>query len=101
MKVLIYDNRKIDPIVIDASTEEAELAAFMALFKYLKDEWQVYSSLEYVVETSDSGSRYQSPLYKKACSGCAESARRLLKSRKSYEYEYWSLHEVINPLEPD
>jgi len=101
MKVLLYDNRKIDPIVIDASTEEAELAAFMALFKYLKDEWHSYYYLDNVAETAASDIRAQSALYKKACGGCAKSARQLLKSRVSYEYEEWCFRNVINPLEPD
>lgn len=101
MKVLIYDNRKIDPIVIDASTEEAELAAFMALFKYLNDEWQVYSDLEDIGDEDARHSRAQAALYKKAIDGCAKSTRALLLARRSYEYEYCSLHEVVNPLELD
>ena len=101
MKVLIYDNRKIDPLVIDASTEEAELAAFMALFQYLKEEWDVYSDLEDIGDKAAFHIRAQAAMYRKAVGGCALSVKRLLTARRTYEYEGWSLHDVINPLEPD
>lgn len=46
MKVLKYENRKIDIELFDISTPEKEGAAYLRLFKELDEEWQCYSDLE-------------------------------------------------------
>jgi hypothetical protein len=46
MKILIYGNRKQDPDMYDISTPEKEAAAYLQLFKYLDEHWQVYCDLE-------------------------------------------------------
>lgn len=46
MKMLMYGNRKVDPIYWDASTEEKEQAAYKCLFILLRDDWQCYRDLE-------------------------------------------------------
>lgn len=46
MKVLLYDNRKIDPFGWDISTKEKERAGFLALFNYLDKTWKCYGELE-------------------------------------------------------
>lgn len=46
MKVLLYDNRKIDPFGWDVSTKEKERAGFLALFNYLDKTWKCYGELE-------------------------------------------------------
>lgn len=90
MKVLIYGNRKEDDTIYDISTPEKELAAYLALFNYLDENWQVY----------ECGGL--TPTHKKwyaaAKTGDAESAKRLLNSRKHYEYEEFHFGEVIDPL---
>ena len=50
MKILIYGNRKQDPDMYDISTPEKEAAAYLKLFKYLDEHWQVYCDLEDDVE---------------------------------------------------
>lgn len=45
MEILLYENRKIDPICWDASTPEKKKAALLALFRYF-DKWKFYVSLE-------------------------------------------------------
>lgn len=91
MKVLIYGNRKQDDEIYDISTPEKEAAAFLAVFKTLDEEWQVY--------TSGGLNQKQKALYADAKRGDAEAAKRLMTMRKSYEYEEWHYGEVINPLE--
>lgn len=46
MTVLIYENRKQDPDMYDISTPEKEAAAYLKLFNYLREDWQVYSDIE-------------------------------------------------------
>ena len=46
MKILLYDNRKIDPFGWDVSTKEKERAGFLALFNYLDKTWKCYGELE-------------------------------------------------------
>ncbi len=46
MKILVYENRKCDPEYWDISTPEKRTAAYLAVFQYLDDAWQVYSDLE-------------------------------------------------------
>ena len=110
MKILLYQNRKMDPRVWDASTPELEAKAMKALFKFLDKEWQCYEDLktpitkieQFAAETSSNpretmdmriqlGMREQ---YKQAKRGDAKAIRWLLGARRDYEYEYWSLIKV-------
>ena len=91
-QVLMYGNRKIDPVIIDASTLEKEAAAFLKLFQYLDRDWQVY----------DTGmTAPHKALYDKAKAGDAEAAKKLLTQRKGYEYEEWYMHCIFDPLVDD
>ena len=101
MKVLMYDNRKIDPILIDASSDEARDAALLALFKYLDEEWDVYDDLGKDNGCFGRAADIQRQHYQMALAGDAKAAFDLLKKRKGNEYEYWQFIDVVNPLEPD
>lgn len=79
MKILVYGNRKADDEFYDASTPEKENAAYLAIFKTLDQDWQVY-------EADELSSRHAAWLIQ-ARDGNAESAKRLIKDRKNYEYE--------------
>jgi hypothetical protein len=46
MKVLLYENRKMDMIGWLADTPEQKTAAFLALFKFLDESWSVYCDLD-------------------------------------------------------
>ncbi|TLZ49519.1 MAG: hypothetical protein E6K18_08015 [Methanobacteriota archaeon] len=46
MKVLIYENRKQDPIIFDVSTKEKYHDALRALFAHLDVDWMAYDSLK-------------------------------------------------------
>ncbi len=89
MEILIYGNRKQDDMMWDISTPEKKKAAFLLLFKYLKDEWGVYCDM----------SVKDKELYDRAIEGDAFSAEKLLTRRKTYEYEEWNYGLIINPLE--
>ena len=88
MKILIYENRKQDPMYIDISTPEKRDKGFMYLFKYLRDQWQVYTD-----ELSDK----DHALFVDANAGNVEAAIKLLQNHRKYEYEEWSVGEVIKP----
>lgn len=98
MRVLQYDNRKIDPILLDASSPEKEAAAYLALFAYLRTEWQVYADLEEPVAWDAQPSKQQK-LYAKALAGDAVAVKQLLVARRQEEYEYWALIDVDDPVE--
>ena len=91
-KVLVCGNRKSDDIIIDVSTPEKELAAFLKLFKYLDEEWSCYCDLDTAV---------QEQRYERAKAGDAIAAKALLRSRQSYEYEEWHFANIIDPLSED
>ena len=93
MKVLIYGNRKQDDAIYDISTPEKEAAAFLAVFKTLDEDWQVYESSD--LNAADK------KLYDAAKAGDAAAAKRLMSRRKDYEYEEWHYGEVIDPLAPE
>lgn len=98
MKVLIYSNRKSDTTIWDASTPEKQAAAFMALFVLLKDEYEVYDELESAPDGEFTKTeRKQRELYAQAITGNAAATELLLRARRTYEYEEWSLGEVLNP----
>jgi len=92
-KVLIYENRKTDPICWDASTPELENQAFLALFHLLDEEWDVYLDLKEDKQPALIGQN-QVALYHKAKQGDVLSCRRLLSQRLRYEYEFWQLIPV-------
>jgi hypothetical protein len=79
MKVLIYSNRKDEDegVMYDISTPEKEAAAYLKLFHYLDEEWEVYGEL----------SAKEKPLYAKAKAGDSAAAKKLLTARNGYEYE--------------
>ena len=93
MKVLMYSNRKSDPILWDASTKEKLDAAFLALFHYLDDDWDCYYDLKNDINSDIQ----QHALYDEARFGNAKAAFRLLSLRISYEYESWELVNVVDP----
>jgi hypothetical protein len=86
MKLLIYGNRKQDDMIWVIDTPEQRAQAFLALFKYLRDEWQVYEDVE----------KQDADLKAKADTGDTQSAEILLRRRKSYEYEEWCYAETEN-----
>ena len=124
-RVLKYSNRKVDDCFWDASTEDLEAGAYLALFEMLDESWQVYGSLKekeepyqkkppehpegcmceqckaFRNETKAIPGREkerleQLELYKKAKKGDALAARKLLSQRKDYEYESFSFVEVAS-----
>jgi hypothetical protein len=98
MMILLYSNRKTDPIAWDASTREQKAAAFLALFEYLRDEWQVYDELREPLPWDVDKPSRQHVLFQRAQLGDADAAERLLQTRKTYEYEYWQIVSVTDPL---
>jgi hypothetical protein len=86
-KILLYGNRKSDTYAFDASTPELEATSFLMLFNILDKDWQVYSC-------GDLNSTHQQ-WYNKAKAGDAEAAKKLLKARRSYEYEEWQIVNVL------
>ena len=89
-KVLVYSNRKIDPIIIDASTPEKEAAAFLKLFKHLDEDWQVYSAVP--------GNVWEQKRINLARSDDAQAAKELFIRRKNEEYEQWYESQMFDPL---
>jgi hypothetical protein len=88
--LLIYGNRKQEDIIWDISTPEKRAAGFLALFRFLNEEWDVYQS--------DDLNAAQEKLFNKAVKGDAVAAECLLTMRKNCEYEEWDFGELINPL---
>ena len=114
-RILIYENRKTDPVFWDATTPELEAGAVLALFKHLDKDWQVYAGLTegpYIPERpkdhvegcmcepcqSHRKATAAAPkeerqtaehlaLYKAAKKGDADAALKLLTARKDWEYE--------------
>lgn len=122
-RVLMYENRKISPCFWDASTEELEAGAFLALFKHLDEDWQVYSGLDQpekpyrelskghpegcmcepcisfrkeqtALPDREKEREHQLKLYQRAKKGEAAAARALLKERQDYEYEKFTFVTV-------
>jgi len=77
MRILVYGNRKSDDTYYDISTPAKEDASYLALFKILDEEWEVYQDLE----------TGQEALLLRARTGDANAAKRLMKARTDYEYE--------------
>lgn len=122
-RILVYSNRKADPIYFDASTEELEAGAFLALFELLDESWQCYVNLkeeekpyykrpeghvdgclcneckafrkeDKEVPKREAERLEQFAFYTAAKKGEALAARRLLELRKDYEYEEFSFDFV-------
>lgn len=93
-QVLIYENRKANPLVLDISTQKKRHAAFLYLFTILRDEWECYATGYWgdsaLVQTN------QKKLYALANSGDGAAAELLLKARHNYEYEEWSVVNVVD-----
>lgn len=126
-RILVYENRKVGPSYWDASTEELEAGAMLALFKLLDESWQVYGGLEDAEEMDSARPKghpdgcmcqgcaifrkeaaslpgrekdrlQQLELYKRAKKGEAAAARRLLEQRKNYEYEEFKFERVASAV---
>ncbi len=123
-RLLVYDNRKIDPCYWDVSNAELEAGAFLALFKTLDEDWNVYFSLkEKTTEDAPTfpdghpegcfcdscksvrdaikrfpgeqeDSKEQRRLYKLAAQGDADAARALCEQRNTHEYERFHIRRV-------
>ena len=90
-KVLIYYNRKTDlPTILDASTPEKEDAAFLQLYHYLDEVWEVYECDELTAK--------EKKLRAKAKDGDVAAAKMLLTSRIKFEYEEWRIGYLLDPL---
>jgi len=85
-QVLVYGNRKQDDMQFPFSTLAEKEAAFLKLFKYLKDTWKVYDS-----NSMSSAQRIQ---YAGALLNIGKNAINLLTMRKTYEYEVWHVEKV-------
>jgi hypothetical protein len=88
MELLIYGNRKQDDQIWDVSTPKKRREAFLALFKILRDDWQVYEGGDLRVS--------EQKLLLKAGLDDAEAAEKLLTGRRGYEYEEWHFAETEN-----
>lgn len=96
-RVLLYENRKVDPLVIDATTPEQQRLAFLFLFRHLRDEWEVYADLEEPLAWDEIETN-ERKLYRQACDGDALAAQRLLETRQdNNEFELWLLIDVVEP----
>jgi len=80
-RILLYENRKSDPIAWDASTEELMAKAFIACFNYLDKDWQLFNDLK----------EMESGVYEKATQGDADAARKILENRQYDEYCSWQI----------
>ena len=80
-RILLYENRKSDPIAWDASTEELMAEAFLACFNYLNKDWQLFNDLK----------EMESGVYEKATQGDADAARKILENRQYDEYCSWQI----------
>jgi hypothetical protein len=87
VKILVYGNRKSPNVYYLIDTPERELKAYLTFFKELDEYWRCY----------DEANKVHTALVEKARSGDGESAKKLLKSRSSYEYEYVHEEEVKIP----
>lgn len=98
-RVLMYSNRKTDPVLWDVSTKKQEDAAYLALVQLLDEDWQVYDGLDDppAWDEPDAPSK-QAQWYAAAKKGDALAARRLLMARRTYEYEHWHFVGVYDPL---
>src|SRR5277367_451166 len=85
-QVLVYGNRKQENMQFPFSTQAEKEAAFLKLFKYLKNTWKVYDS--------NSMSSAQKIQYAGALLNIGKNAIKLLTMRKTYEYEIWHIEKV-------
>ena len=85
MKVLVYENRKTDPIIWDASTPESQAWALRELFDMLHD-WGCYGTGEMDED--------ETALYEKAAAGDDVALFNFLFARRDYEYEWFEIVAV-------
>lgn len=90
MEILVYSNRKTDPIYWDISTPEQRATAFLDLFRILRDEWDVYAQI-------NRSSLREQALFEQAGQGDGRAAERLLTLRKNDEYESWHIADTRTP----
>lgn len=90
-KVLLYENRKSDPMVWDVSTDEGKERAFRELFQHLRDVWDVYGDWS---RGNKQDAERQKSLFDLAQTGDATATERLLRLRNNFEYETWRILEV-------
>lgn len=113
--VIVYENRKQDAIILDASTFEKWQQCFLWLFGFLRDTWECYGELVEEDEDKDpyAGTEMQDPqtpsdaeikelqyqrgLYQAACEGDWAAAYELLHFRKDWEYEEWNEVRLTDP----
>ena len=87
-QALIYAPKSGSPLVFFAPDEDGLDAAFLALFRYFDGEyWDFYSEVP----------KKQLSLLNKARGGDAKAARKLMEIRRSYEYEYWDVVDLLDP----
>jgi len=91
MKILIWKS-KYENVYIDMTNE---LAAFYKMFTML-NEAEAYGDLT----DGEPGNEEQVKLYNAAKSGDSRAAKRLIKIRRLFDYEYeeFSVADVIDPL---
>lgn len=94
---LIYGHRKQDDLKWDISTPALRAAAFLELFKELKQSWDVYSCGYWGANKAEEAK--QKALYKQAMGGDAAAAEELLTMRIDYDYEQWRI--VAVPATPE
>lgn len=110
--VIMYGNRKQDPIILDATTFKKWQQCFVWLFHFLKDNWECYGELAeadpsevpagedpgmLVEPRIDKDLQYQQKLYQAACQDDWAAAYELLHSRKDWEYEGWEEVPLTDP----
>lgn len=89
MEVLLYSNRKVDPVIYDVSIPHKRDAAYLKLFNDLDTYWSCYEGC----------SPSDRLLVNRARKGDAKAAVILLDRRNSHghEYETFQIIEVIDP----
>ena len=129
-RVLIYENRKINPLIWNISSPELERGAFLDLFNYLDKNLGFYPDFESLQEppkpsltleqisklpegrtkkeafkeheeyksglTEFRELQLQKKLYEQSKKGDANAAKKLLDHRKNYEYENWTINDVLS-----
>ena len=99
MKILVYENRKSDPVYFDASTPVKELWAYSTVFNIL-NEWDCYEDLiQYTANHPKDYRTIQKQLYEKAKAGDGKAAKELItrRSKSNFEYEDVRIATVTIP----
>lgn len=93
--ILIYKG-KHEHVYWDASTPAKQRDAMRAMFEHMRDDWDMYADLTEDLGWDQTPSK-QRVMFQQAEAGDDVSLQRLLNARKSYEYEGWSLRDVLDP----